>query len=408
MRILIVTQYFWPENFKINDLSLELKTRGHQVTILTGQPNYPEGKFYNGYSFFKPKKEVWNEIEITRIPLFPRGKAVGSAILLNYFSFVFFGLLLSRYRLRGKKFDLILVFEISPITVGIPAIWLKRKFKIPIYLWVLDLWPETLYALGIIKSEFWKKQIESLVRFIYRNCDLFLISSKSFEKSLLSHGVLGESIHYFPNWAEDNFLEGFSFDNKSDFDSYFNNFKGQFKIMFAGNLGESQDIESILKAASLIKNRKNIVWFIIGDGRFRKYLEKEIQMLGLSDTMFLLGKHPIEMMPYFFSNADAMLVSLKADPVFSLTVPAKIQTYMASKKPILSMLSGEGSDIILDAKCGLVCASGKYEDLATNAVTLSEISNAKLQELGANGYDYYLKNFSKKQIIDRLDKLFKK
>jgi len=406
MKILIVTQYFWPENFKINDLAIELKKRGHDITVLTGQPNYPEGKFFKGYSFFKPKNEIWENIEIYRVPLIPRGKSKGINLILNYLSFALFGILLSRFRLRGKKFDLIFVFEISPITVGLPAIWLKRKFKIPIYFWVLDLWPETLYALGIIKSNFWKKKIKKFVEYIYKQCDLILISSKSFEISLLNHGVSKELIHYFPNWAEDIFTKNKPLSPIVEIDSMFDAFQYKFKVMFAGNLGESQDIESLLQAANIVKNRKDIVWLIVGDGRYRNFLEHGIHANGLTETVFMLGKHPIENMPYFFSKADAMLVSLKKDPVFELTVPAKLQTYMASKMPILAMLSGEGNSIVVTAECGLVCESGDYEGLASNVSIMVETNKEKFLEFGSNGYDYYLKQFSKDKIIDKLDQLF--
>jgi glycosyltransferase involved in cell wall biosynthesis len=183
----------------------------------------------------------------------------------------------------------------------------------------------------------------------------------------------------------------------------FSDLEGNFKIMFAGNIGEAQDIDTILNAAVLLKDRKNITWLFVGDGRFRVHLEEAINSRGLSETVYLLGRHPIEAMPYFFSKADVMLASLKPDPVFALTVPAKIQTYMASKKPILSMVSGEGNTIVQQAACGLTCESGDYVQLAHNASLMAQYSSQELSDMGENGFAFYSQNFQKDKLIDRLE-----
>lgn len=404
MNILIVTQYFWPENFKVNDLALEFKKRGHKVTVLTGEPNYPEGKFYSGYSFFRPKRELWNGIEINRIPLIPRGNGKGFYLLLNYISFALSGYFLAPSRLKKQSFDLIFVFQLSPITLAMPAIRIKQKMGIPMYFWVLDLWPETLYALGVVKSKLGKKWVEQFVKWIYSKCDKLLISSYSFKKSLLHHGVQENRIIYLPNWAEDVFTNPTLSSTISDvLEKRFSDLEGNFKIMFAGNIGEAQDIDTVLNAAVLLKDRKNITWLFVGDGRFRVHLEEAINSRGLSETVYLLGRHPIEAMPYFFSKADVMLASLKPDPVFALTVPAKIQTYMASKKPILSMVSGEGNTIVQQAACGLTCESGDYVQLAHNASLMAQYSSQELSDMGENGFAFYSQNFQKDKLIDRLE-----
>lgn len=406
MRILIVTQYFWPENFKINDLALELNQLGHKITVLTGKPNYPEGKFYSGYSFLNPKKEIWNGIEVFRLPLIPRGKSKGIHLILNYLSFVFYGILFSLKRLKGKKFDLIFVFEVSPITVGIPAIWLKRKLKIPIYFWVLDLWPEMFYSLSGIKSKPINYLVEKLVVFINKNCDYILISSKSFKEPIVKRGGNRDRIFFLPNWAEDVIRNEKIDDSDWEYNQFFKSLEGKFKVMFAGNIGESQDIDSLIKTLIKTKDQKNIVWIFIGDGRSKEKLELAIKNEGLNETVYLLGKHPVERMPLFFSQADAMLVTLKADPVFTYTVPARIQAYMASGKPILAMISGEGNLTIREAKCGMVCESDDYEGLASNALLMSKMRSDELSLLGNSGFEYYMNNYNKTKIINNLEVLF--
>lgn len=405
MKILIVTQYFWPENFKINEVAQNLKERGHIVTVLTGQPNYPDGKIYKGYSTWGFKTEDWNGIKIKRIPLFARGKGKGIRLVLNYISYVIFGLLFGRWVLRNLSFDKIFVFEISPITVAYPAIWIKKKYKIPIFLWVLDLWPETLYALGKLKSNSSKKIANRLVSNIYRHCDSLFISSRSFEKSLTSKGVDLSNIHYVPNWADEINIMKLPTDPKLL--NFFESINEKFVIMFAGNLGEAQDIESIICAAEILKENKNIIWIIVGEGRKRIGLENLVKEKELSSTVVFFGRFHSEYMPYFFSKASSLIVSLKAEPVFSLTVPAKLQTYMASEKPVLSMVSGEANTIVKDSHCGLICESGDFVQLAKNALELSRKNDYELQEFGKNGFDFYFKHFSKKNVMDTIDSLIR-
>lgn len=405
MRILIVSQYFWPENFKINDLALELKNRGNTVTILTGLPNYPEGKYFNGYSFFKGQfKEEWNEIEIIRVPLYPRKKGSGISLLMNYISFAFFASFYVIFKLNNK-YDKIFVFEISPITVGIPAVIAKKRFKIPIYFWVLDLWPESVYAASNLKkSRILNSLLEKLVRFIYKNSHMILVSSKSFIKSIVNKGYCKKRVKYFPNWAEDVFL---NYDEKlikkvPDFPEGFN-------ILYAGNIGEAQDFENIIEGICECRKYafpQKVNWIFIGEGRKRIWLENEIKNRNLENNVFYWGKFKMEEVPGFFIKADILFVSLKDDEIFKLTVPAKIQTYMAAKKPILAMLSGEGKDIILESNCGFVAESGNPKEIPNIVKRFISMSDCELKLFGQNGYQFYLNNFKKDKLIDKLEKLF--
>lgn len=403
MRILILTQYFWPENFKINDLSLGLKDLGHDITVLTGQPNYPEGRFFDGYSFAKPKIENWNGIEVHRLPSIPRGAGSSLRLILNYFSFPFFGRLLWRSRLKGKKFDLIFICQLSPIFVALPAISIKKRLKIPIVMWVLDLWPDSVFAASKVNPYLIEKPLRALVRYIYKSCNLILISSQSFKKSISSFGIANENVEYFPNWAEQFFLSGTAneFHDLPDFPD-------GFIVLFAGNIGEAQDIETIIEAAEILRDHKYIKWIFLGDGRKRLWLQNEIIARGLSNQIAWLGRYPSDTMPYFFDKASVMLATLKKDPIFELTVPAKLQTYMASRKPIISLLTGEGNQIVLDAKCGFSAPSGDSESLSEAVIKMSALSSYELDVLAENGYQYYLKYFDKIMLLNKLDKKLKK
>jgi glycosyltransferase involved in cell wall biosynthesis len=406
MRILIITQYFWPENFKINDLAIGLKNKGHRVTVFTGLPNYPEGKFYNGYSFFKgPFKENNNGIEIIRIPLTPRKSGTGIYLMLNYLSFAIIASLYARFRLKNR-FDKIFVFEISPITVGLPAVVLKKKYNIPIYFWVLDLWPESVFAASNInKSRFLVYFLEKIVRFIYNNSHLILISSQSFKNSIVNKDVSPDKIKYFPNWAEDVFLS-----YNENLSVEMPKFPEGFNILYAGNIGEAQDFENIFEGISECSKYifpKKVNWIFIGDGRKRSWLENEIKNRNLGNNVFYWGSFKMEEVPYFFIKADVLFVSLKKDEIFKLTVPAKVQTYMAAKKPILAMMSGEGKDIIEEANCGFVAESGEPKRISSLVHKLISMKGKELKLLGENGYQFYLANFNKSKLISKLEEWLK-
>lgn len=406
MRILIVTQYFWPENFKINDLAQELRKRNNEVTVLTGLPNYPNGKFYKNYSFFKgPYKEFHEGIEIIRVPLTPRRNGKGINLFFNYLSFVLFASFYALFKLE-KRFDKIFVFEISPVTIGIPAIIIKKKFKIPIFFWVLDLWPESVFAAsGLKKHKSLVFILEKLVRSIYKNCNYILVSSKSFYKSIESRGVERKRIKYFPNWAEDVFLKSAVLDeNLPELPTGFN-------ILYAGNIGEAQDFENIIKVIRIAKRNKctqNVNWLFIGDGRKRKWLERELEKNDLESCAFYLGKFQIEEVPYFFSRADALFVSLKAEKIFEFTVPAKIQTYMTARKPILAMISGEGKDVIESSKSGFVAYAGNPMELVKKLEKLVSLTDLERARYGENGYQFYLDNFNRTELVSKLIRLLKK
>jgi len=397
MNILIVSQYFWPEEFRINDLAQGLQKRGHSVTVLTGMPNYPKGNFFSGYGFFGPRTERYNNITIHRVPLITRGQRQTWRLILNYISFTFFACLLGPWYCRGK-FDLIFVAQYSPVTVAIPAILLKKIKKASLFMWVQDLWPESLSATGAIKSQFLLNLVNQLVRYIYRHCDRILVQSEGFIDYISSVGVPVKKIAYFPNWAED-IYQNTSLQIKADKSKL----PRGFIVMFAGNIGAAQDFGNILSAFEKIKDRLDIHLVVLGDGRMRGWVEEEIVKRGLSPTCHLLGRFPTEAMPGFFAQAQVMLVTLKNEPIFSLTIPGKVQSYLACARPIVAALAGEGEKIIRLANCGVAVKPEDSTALAEAIVKMCSISPSAREQLGRNGWQYYQNNFSRELLLNNFE-----
>lgn len=401
MNILIVSQYFWPENFRINDLTQELLDRGHKVTVLTGKPNYPSGDVFYDYRKNKTQFSNYMGANVIRVPMLARGKGP-LRLFLNYLSFVVGASIFGPWLLRGEKFDLIFVFEPSPVTVGLPAILFGRIKKIPIVFWVLDLWPETLAAIGIIRSQKLLAVVGNLVKFIYENSTLVLGQSNSFLEDIGKYCSDKKKIHYFPSWAE----EVFSTKNPSPAREIQLS-ENVFTILFAGNIGEAQDIPTILEAAYQLKDNTNIRWLFVGDGRKYNWLQEEVMRLGLENTVLLLGRYPVERMPSFYAHADALLVTLKKDPVFSKTIPGKLQSYLMSGIPIIGMIDGEGADVIHKSKAGLCCSGSDAHGLVTQILNLSSMDKIQRKAMGERGRVFAEKEFDRNNLINKLEDLFK-
>ena len=400
MNILIVTPHFYPENFRINDFAIEYNKRGHHISVLTAIPDYPKGKFYDGYGVFKNNRETYNGIEIYRAPLIPRGSGSNLRLALNYISFVIGGIFTSLFMLKNE-FDLIFVFAPSPITVGIPAIFIKKIKKIPLCFWVLDLWPESVVSAGNLKSSLIPKILNPVVKFIYKHSDRILVSSNGFINSIVDKEVNREKLEFFPQWAETIFKP-----IKSNEYILGEIPKNSFKIMFAGNIGEAQDFSSILEAAQLLKSDPNIQWIILGGGRREEWVKSKIKEYELENCFHLLGSFPLDKMPEFYANADVMLFSLKDEYIFSITIPAKVQTYLACGKPILGMVNGEAGKIIENANAGLVCPAESPEALVKNILILQQMGTDEVSEMGQNARKYYDENFERSFLFEKAESIF--
>jgi glycosyltransferase involved in cell wall biosynthesis len=399
MQILIVTQYFWPENFRINDLVLELKNRGHKLTILTAKPNYPSGEIYGEFKKNPENFQEYHGVGIIRVPILRRSSGF-FRLSLNYLSFLIGALFFGTWRLRKKSFDLIFVYGPSPITVALPAIFLSKIKRIPVVFWVLDLWPESLSAVGAVHSKNILKLVGCLVKMIYKNCTLVLGQSQSFVSRIALYCKDKSKIRYYPSWAED------IFNSKPSKASEVSTKSNSFNIVFAGNIGESQDMPAILDAAQILKSNKNICWIIIGDGSKYKWLQAEVKRRDLKSQIQILGRYPIERMPSFYAHADALLVTLKKEPVFSLTIPAKLQSYLMAGIPVLGMLDGEGAKLINDANAGISSPASDPRALASSVLQMISKSSFEREEMGRQGREYIKKQFDRNLLISKLEDFF--
>lgn len=397
--VLIYTNHYYPENFKINDVVDYFNSVKFKVTVITCVPNYPSGKLYKGYGFLK-FKEIKGNVTIYRLPIITRGNGKKIRLVLNYFSYFFSVIIFTLYiSIFKKKIDNIIVHHTSPIFITIsPILYKFFKRKVNLILWDLDIWPDTLVALKLINNIRLIEYLQKYVNKIYNNYSKILVSSKAYVKILKERNEKLDIV-YFPNWAEDVFIENkiikpLEYEEKE--------FKG-LKIMFAGNIGKSQNIEEIFDVIIDTKDL-NISWLFVGDGRMKSWLELMVNKKKLNNKVFFLGNYPVKYMPYFFSIADIMLISLKNELAFRNTVPAKLQAYMASSKPILANIYGESADIINSSDCGWVVEN--KNDFKYKIFEIMELSILELKAKGTNGSLNYKNYFEKinrfKQLHDMI------
>lgn len=398
MKILIVSQYFWPENFCINDIAMQLQGQGHDVEVLTGYPNYPVGKIHDGYGVFRRKGRDYHGVKIRRVPLMARGGGGSLRLAMNYLSFAFFSCLLGPFLCR-KRYDVIFVYEPSPITVTLPALWLKAIRGIPVVLWVQDLWPESVSATGAIRSKAILSFIERLVRFIYRHCDRILVQSEAFRKSVEVMGARSDRVEYYPN-SVDAFYKPLELEaGAAERDEV----RDGFRVIFAGNVGVAQDFPTILSAAERLKGRQDIQWVIIGDGRNLPWVEAEVRRRGLERTVQLLGRKPSESMPRYLAIADVLLLTLKKDPIFALTLPTKLQAYLACGRPVLAGIDGEASRVVTEAGAGLTCPAEQPDMLADRVIEFCQMDEGRRREMGKRARAYSESHFDGRMLLERLD-----
>jgi glycosyltransferase involved in cell wall biosynthesis len=398
MRILVISQYFFPENFRINDLVFSLSQRGHYVEVLTGKPNYPKGEYFEGYNWKNKSLEKINGLIVNRSNLILRKKGGGIRLFFNYLSFVFFGSL-KLLSLKGK-FDKILIYAPSPITVGILGIIAAKKYNCKSFLWVHDLWPESVQIAGGVNNKTILGMINFMTKLIYKFSDFVLVQSPKFKLYIKNQGVDEKKIIFYPYYAESFYKV---VEQKEKYKILFP--KG-FNIVFAGNIGVSQSFDTIINAFSLIKDY-NINLIVIGDGRDKDRIKTLVIEKNLSNKIFFLGSHPPEKMPFYFACADALLITLKKTDVFSYTIPGKLQSYLACGRPILGAIDGIGNEIISKSNSGYCCSAEDFVSLSKNIIKLSNDSDAKRFDFSRNAISYFEKNFKKEKLILRLEEILK-
>lgn len=398
MRILLVTQYFYPEVFKINDLAFELVKRGHQVDALVGIPNYPEGKYFKGYGLFKKRHEVVNGVNVYRVFQTPRGKG-GWRLPINYFSFVISGCLRVLFQFAWKKkYDCIIGHEPSPIFQAYPALLLRKLRKTPFYYWIMDLWPDAMKSGGGVKNEKALHFVDKLVKGIYKQTDKILITSERFRAPIAAKGDFADKIIYFPNWSDDILQMDDSFEIPQ--------LPEGFKIMIAGNMGKAQDLDSVAKVMLGLKDVPEVKWVFVGGGSRKEWMESFIKDNGLENQAICLGQYPFKAMPAFYKQADAMMVTLRGGfPHLEAVVPARLQSYMSAGRPVLAMIGCGGADIINESKCGYSVAPGGADSMIKLIKEQVLANKASFEAMGNNGREYYEKNYRLPDCIDNLERI---
>lgn len=390
--ILIVSQYFYPEQFRINDIAAEWVKRGHKVTVLTGIPNYPQGKFYDGYSWRKNRREVWNGVDIIRIPLFARGKS-SIGMILNYFSFVISGFFWKCF--TKLKADVVFTFEVSPMTQALIGVWYSKKHKIPNYLYVQDLWPENVEIVTGIRSKAIIGPINKMVNYIYKNCCKIFATSPSFVKEIQKRTPCEEKkVLYWPQYAEEFYCPT---EEKSPLIPQ----DGVLNITFTGNIGTAQGLEILPKTAKLLKERAVKVRFnVVGDGRNKDELIKQIRENGVEECFNMIGWQPATNIPSILAASDAAFVSFANNPLYSMTIPAKLQSYMACGCPIIASAIGETQRVVTEAQCGIVSNIGCEKELADAIVKFESLTNGQKAIMRANAISYSKSKYNKNELMD--------
>ena len=403
MNILLLSQYFWPESFIINDLVKTLRDAGHHVVVATGKPNYPEGRVFDGYRADGVQREVFDgDIEVCRVPLRPRGQG-GLNLFLNYLSFVWSGLRWFPTLLRAHRFDAIIVFAVSPITMAIPAIALRRQQQAHLAIWVQDLWPESLAATGYIRSRLILRMVGWMVRAIYSHADTILVQSKAFIAPVSRFAQPGKIVYYANSvadrpseTAEDGGLPP----------SLVALLRSYFCVVFTGNIGTAQAVDTLVEAASRFRELPDVRLVLVGSGSMLDWAKRRVSELNLENVV-MPGRLPAHSMPGIYRDAACLVVSLRDEEIFSYTVPAKVQAYLAAGRPIIACLNGEGARIVSEAKAGLTCAAGDAAALADCVRSLHTMPAEERARMGAAGRQYFLEHYEMgrqaKHLVDILE-----
>ena len=393
MKILVAGQHFYPEQFRINDICFELVKRGHDVTVLTGLPNYPKGKVFKEYKWFKNRNQVINGVKIKRCSLIGRGTST-IRMGINYTWFMVFGSLKALF--MKKDFDIVYVFQTSPVTMAWPGIVVSKIKKIPLVIHVLDQWPVSITTGGVSKDSLIYKILYKISVWTYNKASLLTISSKSFKRYFekeLNIFSKDKGLIYWPSYAE-SVYDDIKYENNKTFD-----------LVFAGNIGPAQSVETIIEAANILKDNKDIKFHIVGDGLSYNKCVELAEKYKLNNVIFY-GFHDVKEMPEYYKKADAFLITMVNNEVVNTTLPAKVQSYMAAGKPIIGAISGEVKEVIKDAKCGLCCDSLDYKKLA-NLILEASKSKKELKTWGSNAKKYYKENFDKDVCMNKLEELLK-
>ena len=368
MKILVISQYFWPENFRINDLVSEWKKANYEVEILTGKPNFPSGKLFEEFKKNEELFYIYEGFKVHRVPLFYRGSGSRIRLLINYFSFLINAIIYSFFKLRKNKYDIIFTFGTSPVTIGLIGIFLSKFTKSKNVIWLLDLWPDILFELKIIKNKLVYGLLKVIINFIYRNNDLIFAQSDSFKK-VLKKTIDLDKIKLLYSWPENINYQVDERSKKIEF------LPDKLNIIFAGTIGETQNFEDVVEVFKSLKDL-NIRLIVLGDGRKKEWLRNQIKIHRI-DNITLIKNKPLNEVPYFMSHADVLFFSLKSGKVGSFTIPGKLSTYLNFNKPILCHAQGESKNIVTKNNFGLASEPGDIKLLRENILFFNKLKKDK-------------------------------
>lgn len=397
MRILVVSQYFWPETFRTNEVVLSLRDLGHQVEVLTGQPNYPDGVIFPKYLAISMCTQIYNGLKIYRVPLLPRGSASARHLFFNYLSFILSASIFGPWLLRGRPYDVILAFGLSPIFQVIPAILLALLKQTKLVTWVQDLWPDSLAASGFVRSQVLLKSVEAVVRWIYDKNDLLLVQSQAFVTPV-ANLANNTKVVYHPNPGE----IAFSIPDIEKAPPL--KLLPGFNVVFAGNLGTVQSLDTLIAAAHLLINEEDVRFVLVGSGSRSVWLQQEVTRLGLVNVTLVGRFHPVDI-PSILAQASALWIGLVKSPMISLTIPSKLQAYLAAGKPIIASSDGEAARLVTEAGAGVTCPAEDAQALANAVLFLRDSPPEELAEMSKRGLRYYDQNFEPKYLATRLAQL---
>lgn len=392
MKLLVVSQYFYPENFRINTLCRELVNRGHDVTVLTAYPQYPGGVIYEGYGFDLPYEKEWHGVKIQRVKTYPRGKSpVG--LLKNCVSYVVSG---NRWVKQCQKtYDAVFVFEVSPVTVGLPAVAYKKKFGTPVFFNLQDLWPENVHEVLGLRFPPLTWVINKIVDKIYRESDKILCASNGFVQNLLARSVDPEKLVFWPQFCMEPALEDAEKPELYSADT--------FNIVFTGNIGDAQGLDLLVEAARELKE-SSIRWYLVGDGRAKEHLERLVHEYGVEDNVKFVGRVSEAEANRYVHFADCAYLSFKNNALFNMTLPAKLQTYLACGTPILAAAGGESAELITQANCG-IAVPADLKALVSAAQEMAAKSPLERKNMSAAARNYFDTHFTMDKLVTQLEEL---
>ena len=397
-RILIVSQHFWPENFRINDIASGFAENEIEVDVLCGIPNYPNGNIPNEYGFFKNLKQQYNGVNVYRCWEITRKGNSSLRIFLNYISYPFFASF-KVLSFLGKKYDAVFCYETSPAYMIFPAIIYSKLKKVPLITYVLDLWPENLYSVLPIENKFLRSICQTTSHWHYKKSDKLIAMSQSLKDKLAAvTGKNNSDIAVIPQYCE-SFYEQEIYNQELS-----QKYKNFFKIVYAGNISPAQNLEVAVDSAVMLKadGIKDIKFIIVGDGMSKSDIQKYAESKNVSEYFDFLGSKPVTDMPIYHTLADCLFASLAKSELIGLTIPAKITSYMAGRKPILSCMDGEGNLVIKKANAGLCCESGNSQKLYENIKAIYNMSPQERKKMGENAFAYHLQHHERNKVLNQL------